>query len=194
MSKERDPKERNTRLENLGLLGGMVALILLTVLLNGFISKPHELATHDNQHALLSAGTSAALFAALIGVMAVTSEFRHGTIRPTFVVTPHRSRVIAAKLTASLLMGVVFGLVAVALSFGVGRAILSVRGIPLELGTSHVLWLVLGTPVITAAWAADRRRPRHGSPKPGSGRDRTDRLGDGHRQPPARLVARRNVT
>ena len=82
-------KMRSTR-TNLGLLAGMVGLILLTVLLNGLIPKPHELATHDNQHALLSAGTSAALFAALIGVMAITSEFRHGTIRPTFVVTPHR--------------------------------------------------------------------------------------------------------
>ena len=37
-------KMRSTR-TNLGLLAGMVALILLTVLLNGFITKkPHELA------------------------------------------------------------------------------------------------------------------------------------------------------
>ena len=79
---------RSTR-TNLGLLAGMIALILLTVLLNGFIPKnARSSSTHDNQHALLSAGTSAALFAALIGVMAITSEFRHGTIRPTFVVTP----------------------------------------------------------------------------------------------------------
>ena len=146
-------KMRSTR-TNLGLLGGMVGLILLTVLLNGFIPKPHELATYDNQYMLLSAGTSAALFAALIGVMAITSEFRHGTIRPTFVVTPHRIRVVAAKVTASLLMGALFGLAAIGLSFGVGSAILSVRDIPLELGTSDVLWLVLGTPAMTAAWAA----------------------------------------
>ena len=146
-------KMRSTR-TNLGLLGGMVGLILLTVLLNGFIPQAHELATYDNQYMLLSAGTSAALFAALIGVMAITSEFRHGTIRPTFVVTPHRTRVIAAKVTASLLMGALFGLAAIGLSFGVGSAILSVRDIPLELGTSNVLWLVLGTPAMTAAWAA----------------------------------------
>ena len=115
-------KMRSTR-TNLGLLAGMIALILLTVLLNGFIPKAHELTTHDNQHALLSAGTSAALFAALIGVMAITSEFRHGTIRPTFVVTPQRTRVITAKVIASLLMGAAFGLVAIGLSLGVGYAI-----------------------------------------------------------------------
>jgi ABC-2 type transport system permease protein len=146
-------KMRSTR-TNLGLLAGMIALILLTVLLNGFIPKAQELMTHDNQHALLSAGTAAALFAALIGVMATTSEFRHGTIRPTFVFTPQRTRVIIAKVTASLLMGVLFGLAAIALSFGVGYAVLSIRDIPLELETNHVIWLFVGTPLMTAAWAA----------------------------------------
>ena len=96
-------KMRSTR-TNLGLLAGMVALILLSVTLNGFITKKAELVDLENQYAVLSAGASAALFAALIGVMAITSEFRHGTIRPTFVVTPHRTRVIVAKILASLLM------------------------------------------------------------------------------------------
>jgi ABC-2 type transport system permease protein len=146
-------KMRSTR-TNLGLLAGMVALILLTVVLTGFITKASELSGHDNQHGLLSTGTAAALFAALIGVMAITSEFRHGTIRPTFVVTPHRMRVLAAKVIASLLMGTLFGLAAITLSFGIGYAILVVRGIPLELETNHVMWLFIGTPVMTAAWAA----------------------------------------
>ena len=97
-------KMRSTR-TNLGLLAGMIALTLLTVLINGFALSATELQSHDNQHTLLSAGTSGALFAALIGVMAITSEIRHGTIRPTFVVTPHRTRVIAAKVVASLSWG-----------------------------------------------------------------------------------------
>jgi ABC-2 type transport system permease protein len=146
-------KMRSTR-TNLGLLAGMVALILLSVILTGFITKKPELVDLEDQYALLSSGTSAALFAALIGVMAITSEFRHGTIRSTFVVTPHRTRVISAKVLASLLMGVLFGLAAIGLSFGIGYAILAVRDIPLALSTTDVLWLVLGTPVLTAAWAA----------------------------------------
>jgi ABC-2 type transport system permease protein len=36
----------------------------------------------------------------------------------------------------------------------VGYAILAVRDISLALSTTDVLWLVLGTPVLTAAWAA----------------------------------------
>jgi ABC-2 type transport system permease protein len=132
----------------------MIGLTLLMVLAAGFDLSVAELRGHDNQHALLSAGTSGALFAALIGVMAITSEFRHGTIRSTFVVTPDRSRVIAAKVIASLLMGIAFGLVAIGLSFSVGYAILAGRGIDFALDTNHVLLLVLGTLVMTAIWAA----------------------------------------
>ena len=146
-------KMRSTR-TNLGLLAGMIGLILLTVLVNGFVLTVAELRGHDEQHTLLSAGTSGALFAALIGVMAITSEFRHGTIRSTFVVTPDRSHVIAAKVVASLLMGIAFGLVAIGLSFGVGYAILAGRGIDFALDTNHVLLLVFGTLCMTALWAA----------------------------------------
>ena len=145
-------KMRSTR-TNLGLLAGMIALILLTVLVNG-LAAGIDLHTHDNQHALVSVGTSGALFAALIGVMAITSEFRHGTIRPTFVVTPHRGRVIAAKVIASLLMGIAFGALAIALSFGIGYAILAGKGIDFALDANHVLLLVLGSLGMTALWAA----------------------------------------
>ncbi len=86
--------------------------------------------------------------------MAITSEFRHGTIRSTFLVTPRRSRVIAAKVVASLLMGIVFGLVAISISFGVGYAILTGRGIDFALDTGHVVLLVVGTVFMTALWAA----------------------------------------
>jgi ABC-2 type transport system permease protein len=145
-------KMRSTR-TNLGLLAGMIGLTLLTVLINGFVLTASELRGHDNQHTLLSAGTSGALFASLIGIMAITSEFRHGTIRPTFVVTPHRTRVVVAKVLASLVMGLVFGIVAIGLSFGAGYAVLSSRGIPLALDTNHVLLLLLGTLAMTALWA-----------------------------------------
>src|SRR6476469_9813022 len=97
-------KMRSTR-TNLGLLAGMVALILIFLLTIGLTGSSSDLADHDHQYRLFSVGTQAALFATLIGVMAITSEFRHGTIRPTFVVTPIRTRVITAKVVASLLMG-----------------------------------------------------------------------------------------
>lgn len=146
-------KMRSTR-TNLGLLAGMIALILVFLLTIGLTGPRSDLADHDHQHRLFSVGTQAALFATLIGVMAITSEFRHGTIRSTFVVTPHRRRVIAAKVLSSLLMGLLFGAFAIGLSFAVGYAVLAARGAHLALDENHVLLLVLGTIAMTALWAA----------------------------------------
>jgi ABC-2 type transport system permease protein len=146
-------KMRSTR-TNLGLLAGMIALILIFLLTIGLTGTSSDLADHDHQHRLFSVGTQAALFATLIGVMAITSEFRHGTIRSTFVVTPHRRRVIAAKVISSLLMGLAFGAFAIGLSLAVGYAMLAARGAHLALDTNHVLLLVLGTIAMTALWAA----------------------------------------
>jgi ABC-2 type transport system permease protein len=146
-------KMRSTR-TNLGLLAGMIALILVFLLTIGLTGTSSDLADHDHQHRLFSVGTQAALFATLIGVMAITSEFRHGTIRSTFLVTPQRGRVIAAKVIASLLMGLLFGAFAIGLSLAAGYAMLAARGVQLALDTNHVLLLVLGTVAMTALWAA----------------------------------------
>ena len=176
-------KMRSTR-TNLGLLAGMVGLILLTVLLNGFMPKPDELATHDNQHALLSAGTSAALFAALIGVMAITGEFRHGTIRPTFVVTPRRTRAMERRSSRAYSWASCSASLRSSSPSASATRSSELRGIPLELTTSHVIWLFVGTPAMTAAWphsalASARSCETRSSPH------RPHRLGDGRGQPPA---------
>lgn len=46
----------------------------------------------------------------VLGVLAITTEFRHGTASTTFLAEPRRYPVMAAKLGAVLLMGVVAGL------------------------------------------------------------------------------------
>ena len=80
----------------------MVALVLLFVLLTGLLTSDDDLHRTSDQRDLLGVGGLATIFAALAGILVVTSEYRFGTIRPTFVFTPRRSRVIGAKLVASL--------------------------------------------------------------------------------------------
>ena len=94
-------KIRSTR-TTIGIVLGMVALILLFSLLSGLLSKAPSLTSTEDQRGLLSVGSLAGVFSALAGIMLVTSEYRFGTIRPTFLFTPKRSRVIAAKLAAGL--------------------------------------------------------------------------------------------
>ncbi len=51
------------------------------------------------------------VFALLLGILAATNEFRHGTITPSLLVVPNRVRLMLSKLTAALLVGLVLGLV-----------------------------------------------------------------------------------
>ena len=87
-------KIRSTR-TTIGIVLGMIALILLFSLLSGLLTKAPSLASTEDQRGLLSVGSLAGVFSALAGIMLVTSEYRFGTIRPTFLFTPKRSRVIA---------------------------------------------------------------------------------------------------
>ena len=69
-------------------------------------------------------------FALVLGILAVTSEFRHGTITPSLLVVPDRVRLTLAKLGASLATGLALGLRGDRRCAAVlGAAILSARGI-----------------------------------------------------------------
>jgi ABC-2 type transport system permease protein len=146
-------KVRSTR-TTIGLMLGMIALVLLLSLLTGLLSHPSSLHGLENQRALLSLGSTAGVFAALAGTLLVTSEYRYGTIRPTFLFTPQRPRVLASKLAAGALAGLVFGVIGEGIGFGIGYAILSGRGIPFMLAGGNILLLLLGTLASTALWGA----------------------------------------
>ena len=126
-------KVRSTR-TSLGLLAAMIGLVLLLVLLHGLAVDPSELMKEEHQRVLLGLGLAGGFVAALIGVMSITTEFRHGTIWPTFVFTPRRGRVLAAKVFVSVAVGAVFGLLTEALALGVGIGVLYARGADLVLG------------------------------------------------------------
>jgi len=146
-------KIRSTR-TTIGLVLGMVALILLFALLGGLLSKPPGLESVEDQRGQLGVGSLAGVFSALAGIMLVTSEYRFGTIRPTFLFNPRRSRVIGAKLAAGLLAGIVFGLVGEGLGFGIGYVILAGRGITYALDAGQTALLLFGTLAGIALWGA----------------------------------------
>jgi ABC-2 type transport system permease protein len=128
---------RTTR-TNLGLLLGLIALVLFGVIAGGLSGGETDFAERLNQRELVGNGAFAAVFAAMIGVMAMTSEFRHGTIRATFVFTPARMRVVSAKVIASLGVGAAFGLLGAALALG-GTIILSALWAGLGVGLGAIV-------------------------------------------------------
>jgi ABC-type transport system involved in multi-copper enzyme maturation permease subunit len=146
-------KIRSTR-TTIGIVLGMIALVLLFSLLSGLLTKQPDLTSTEDQRGLLSVGSLAGVFSALAGIMLVTSEYRFGTIRPTFLFTPRRSRVVGAKLAAGLLAGIAFGVVGEGIGFAIGYATLTGRGIGYAMNGSQTTLLVLGTLAGVALWGA----------------------------------------
>jgi len=146
-------KIRSTR-TTIGLILGMMALILLITLLTGLLSHPSGLASREDQRELLGLSSLTGVFSALAGVLLVTSEYRFGTIRPTILFNPVRSRVLAAKVAAGALAGLVFGVLGEAIGWGVGYAILGGRGITVVLSAGDILLLTIGGLAGAALWGA----------------------------------------
>ncbi len=60
-----------------------------------------------------SAG-QASVFALVLGILGMTSEYRHLTITSTLLATPRRGRLVAAKMTAAALLSAVIALACIA--------------------------------------------------------------------------------
>jgi ABC-type transport system involved in multi-copper enzyme maturation permease subunit len=146
-------KQRSTR-TLLGLFAAMLGLVLSAVLLHSLLPA-RELTDRHTQLMVLGGGEFlGALFAALLGAMSMTAEIRHGTIRPTFLFSPRRDRVVAAKISVSVVIGAGFGLAAGGAAVAAGTAALRARGIELQLDGRDYVLLVAGSAGAAALWAA----------------------------------------
>jgi ABC-2 type transport system permease protein len=146
-------KQRTTRTARV-LLASMVGVTLLVVCLHVFTLKTADLSQAANQPKVFGWGTSiGALFAALAGAIGITAEFRHGTIRPTLLANPDRTRVIIAKAAAAAIAGLAIGLLAAGLVAAVGSAGLALRDIPVTLNAGDFAQMIAGGATGAALWA-----------------------------------------
>jgi ABC-2 type transport system permease protein len=128
-------------------LGLMLLIVVLVSALEDF--QPGEDVLTD----ILGAGFFMHAISLLLGILIVTSEFRHGTITPSLLVVPNRVTLTMAKLLAALAMGVIIGLLTALLISGVTTLILSIRGIDTSTDFSTFLELVAGGTLAAALYA-----------------------------------------
>ncbi len=124
---------------------------LAIVYSNGHGSSTPSLSSADGQHALFAIGAGGAgPLVAVLAAIGVAGEFRHRTAATTFLATPRRGRVIAAKLTTYLLTGACYALVCDAVSLAVALPWLTARGIRIPLA-GHGNLAVLAAVVASTA-------------------------------------------
>jgi ABC-2 type transport system permease protein len=115
-----------------GLLAVAVALSGLFCSLEAVrsgVGKPvPPLYTAAGLNDVITGGVWSLMLAAVLGVMMSSGEFRHATATATYLATPRRDRVLAAKAIAAALAGVVFGFVGWLIPTAVGLAFAASHG------------------------------------------------------------------
>jgi len=146
-------KVRSVR-TTLGLTAAMAGLVAFAVLLHGFTLDVEFVAGADGQARVLEPGQLiGSLFGAIAGALIVTTEYRHGTIRTTFIVRPTRARVVGAKAVVALGVGALLGLLANAIALGGTWLALALRGVAWSVSTEDALGVLFGGTVGVALWA-----------------------------------------
>ncbi|TQL48545.1 ABC-2 family transporter [Homoserinimonas aerilata] len=93
------------------------------------------------------------VFPVILGTLAVTGEYRHQTLTPTFLATPKRGRVLLAKLLVLALVGALFGAAALIGTVGIGGPILAATGNDSGLGDTETWMLIARAVLAMALWA-----------------------------------------
>ena len=128
-----------------------VVLAVGSVLVDAMVAGQHgapRLGTDDSTYQMLKFGSVTCVVMLIIGVLNAGSEFRHRTIIPVLLATPHRMRVFTVKVAVIAGLSAVFS----ALVFGLGLVTivltLSAHGIhhlPAGVGTLYAGTVISST-------------------------------------------------
>jgi ABC-2 type transport system permease protein len=144
-------KLRTTRTA-VALIGAVLAIVVLFSVLGTFLSDPKS--EDFDPGGLLGIAGFAQIAAFVLGLLAVTTEFRHGTVTPSLIAQPSRVRMVQAKLVANAAAGMLVTAVGVGLGTAIVLIGLSARDIPSGVTGSDITKLVIGQVLAGGLWAA----------------------------------------
>jgi len=138
---------------------GWWAYLIVIVLLTGLAvagevgsAESFDRGTADFQLGLIETVGVAVLLAIILGITVVTTEFRHGTVTPTFLATPHREHVIAAKAIAGILVAIGFAVLSLLVVFAVALPWFAIVGAEWNLGGGEAVTRVAEQVVVAVLW------------------------------------------
>jgi hypothetical protein len=103
-----------------------------------------QLSGVSEQRSIVQFAAIGAIVALIVGIVDSAGEYAHGTIAHTFLVTPVRERVVAAKLIAGAIAGMLVAAFAEVVTWSIAAVWLERKSVPLQLATRTVLDTYLG--------------------------------------------------
>jgi ABC-2 type transport system permease protein len=116
--------------------------LLVVAGITGLVESGGNVHDPATQRTALAHTGLAAVFTLIFGILAVAGEYRHSTITDTYLSSPRRDRVIAAKLTVYALAGAAAGVVSSGVALAATAAWWAQRGGHLQLSAADI-WLTL---------------------------------------------------
>src|SRR4051812_41213579 len=118
------------------LLGGCAMAGGFAALFTGFAGggggqngqPPPPVGSSAYEQGALAGSANATVLLLILGIIGMTQEYRHRTATQTFLVSPRRGRVVAAKLAAYALAAIPFGLLIIATNVLVVEIYAGARG------------------------------------------------------------------
>jgi ABC-2 type transport system permease protein len=126
-------------------LGLMILALSAFVTSTRIASTSHlQLSSMSEQRSIAQFAAIGAIVALIVGIVESAGEYAHGTIAHTFLVTPVRERVVAAKVIAGAIAGLLVAAFSELVTWTIAAVWLEGKSVPFELATRTVLDTYLG--------------------------------------------------
>ena len=126
--------------------------IALTVLVC-FAASKNDIEGENLMSLVLAGANLGSILIGVLGVLVIGQEYRHNTIRVTFTSEPRRLRVLGAKMLTIAVTALLAGAVAAGLSYVIGNAILTSRGLDITIEGTTQLRALVGVVVLYGLYA-----------------------------------------
>lgn len=138
----------------LGAIAITALFMSITIGLDGSEGNPQPpLSTPEGQRNLFSVAAAAEVFVLILGIIAITGEYRHQTVTPAFLATPRRGRVVIAKLITYALAGLGYGILVIAFGIALALPWLAAKNVDISLSANGIPGTMGGTVAAIAVYA-----------------------------------------
>lgn len=120
-------KLRTVRVHTVMLVIAAAFPLVIVALVTSFSSSPEDLVDDDYAEFVTGVSLVAVMLLGAVAAISLTSEYSHGTIRPTFAATPSRARVVVAKWLVNTVVAAAAISALLAVSWALGAFVLSSR-------------------------------------------------------------------